>query len=344
MALVERDPGRADRAGGGRAAPGHQPRPARGRRGDLRHRPLGRCRRRRRSGWRRTACGCRRNGTVAVDAGLRAAATRHPRGRRLQRPCRDGAGGRAVRPDAGRDRRGPGGGRAAVQRQPDRGQLRNDPDRGVRPAAGGDRSACRRRRRGRPGTRSTVYRTSFRPMFHTLTGGTARTMMKLVVDKATDRVLGCHMVGEDAAEMIQGFAVALTAGATKRDIRRHRGAAPDRGRGIRHHVPAAQRLILTRDEDDGARLAARFLARAPRAADAGLCATRRRWPRSRASSPPGRRWCSRARRARSRSGWPRSAPARASCSRAATAPRRSPTSTPTRSAIPCACCCRWRWC
>jgi glutathione reductase (NADPH) len=61
-----------------------------------------------------------------------------------------------------------------------------------------------------------VYRTSFRPMFHTLTGMTARTMMKLVVDKATDRVLGCHMVGEDAAEMIQGFAVALTAGATKR--------------------------------------------------------------------------------------------------------------------------------
>ena len=65
-------------------------------------------------------------------------------------------------------------------------------------------------------TRSPIYRTSFRPMFHTLTGGTARTMMKLVVDKASDRVLGCHMVGEDAAEIIQGFAVALTAGATKR--------------------------------------------------------------------------------------------------------------------------------
>ena len=47
---------------------------------------------------------------------------------------------------------------------------------------------------------------------------TCRTMMKLVVDKATNRVLGCHMVGEDAAEMIQGFAVALTAGATKEDF------------------------------------------------------------------------------------------------------------------------------
>ncbi|MGD9509438.1 MAG: glutathione-disulfide reductase [Geminicoccaceae bacterium] len=64
----------------------------------------------------------------------------------------------------------------------------------------------------------TIYRTSFRPMFHTLTGGTTRTMMKLVVDRTSDRVLGCHMVGEDAAEMIQGFAVALTAGATKEDF------------------------------------------------------------------------------------------------------------------------------
>ena len=64
----------------------------------------------------------------------------------------------------------------------------------------------------------TIYRTSFRPMFHTLTGMTPRTMMKLVVDAATRRVLGCHMVGEDAAEMIQGFAVALTAGATKEDF------------------------------------------------------------------------------------------------------------------------------
>ena len=62
----------------------------------------------------------------------------------------------------------------------------------------------------------SIYRTSFRPMFHTLTGMTPRTMMKLVVDKPSDRVLGCHIVGEDAAEMIQGFAVALTAGATKR--------------------------------------------------------------------------------------------------------------------------------
>ena len=63
-----------------------------------------------------------------------------------------------------------------------------------------------------------IFRTSFRPMLHALTGSTTRTMMKLVVDKASDRVLGCHMVGEDAAEIMQGFAVALTAGATKEDF------------------------------------------------------------------------------------------------------------------------------
>lgn len=60
-----------------------------------------------------------------------------------------------------------------------------------------------------------IFRTTFRPMVHTLTGAKSRTLMKLVVDKASDRVLGCHLVGEDAAEIIQGFAVALTAGATK---------------------------------------------------------------------------------------------------------------------------------
>jgi glutathione reductase (NADPH) len=63
-----------------------------------------------------------------------------------------------------------------------------------------------------------IYRTRFRPMFHTLTGFERRTMMKLVVDKATGRVLGCHMVGDDAAEIVQGFAVAMTAGATKAEF------------------------------------------------------------------------------------------------------------------------------
>jgi glutathione reductase (NADPH) len=60
-----------------------------------------------------------------------------------------------------------------------------------------------------------VFRTSFRPLLHTLTGEPVKTMMKLVVDRASDRVLGAHMVGEDAAEIIQGLAIAMTAGATK---------------------------------------------------------------------------------------------------------------------------------
>ncbi|HTN69487.1 MAG TPA: glutathione-disulfide reductase [Methylomirabilota bacterium] len=60
-----------------------------------------------------------------------------------------------------------------------------------------------------------VYKTSFRPLKHTLTGRDERTMMKVVVDHETDKVLGCHMVGPDAGEIIQGLAVAMNCGATK---------------------------------------------------------------------------------------------------------------------------------
>ena len=60
-----------------------------------------------------------------------------------------------------------------------------------------------------------VYRTDFKPLRHTLSGHTERTLMKLVVDDASDKVVGLHMVGADAGETIQGFAVAMKAGATK---------------------------------------------------------------------------------------------------------------------------------
>ncbi|MGH7796951.1 MAG: glutathione-disulfide reductase [Candidatus Binatia bacterium] len=60
-----------------------------------------------------------------------------------------------------------------------------------------------------------IYKTSFKPLRHTLTGRDERTMMKLVVDQTTDHMLGCHMVGPDAGEIIQGLAVALNCGATK---------------------------------------------------------------------------------------------------------------------------------
>jgi len=60
-----------------------------------------------------------------------------------------------------------------------------------------------------------VYAARFRPLRATLSGSAERVFMKLVVDRKTDRVLGAHMVGADAGEVIQGFAVALKCGATK---------------------------------------------------------------------------------------------------------------------------------
>lgn len=60
-----------------------------------------------------------------------------------------------------------------------------------------------------------IYRSSFRPMRHTLTGRDERAMMKLIVDRSSQKVVGAHMVGADAPEIIQGFAVAIKAGATK---------------------------------------------------------------------------------------------------------------------------------
>lgn len=68
--------------------------------------------------------------------------------------------------------------------------------------------------RAQHGTVDT-YVTRFRPLKATLSGSAERVFMKLVVERATDRVLGVHMAGEDAAEIIQGFAVALKCGATK---------------------------------------------------------------------------------------------------------------------------------
>ena len=60
-----------------------------------------------------------------------------------------------------------------------------------------------------------VYRSRFRPMFYTLPDIQTKTLMKLVVHKETDQVLGAHMTGDDAAEIIQGIAIAVKMGATK---------------------------------------------------------------------------------------------------------------------------------
>jgi len=60
-----------------------------------------------------------------------------------------------------------------------------------------------------------LFKSSFRPLKHTLSGRDERAFMKLIVDAATDRVVGAHMMGPDAGEIIQGIAIAMRAGATK---------------------------------------------------------------------------------------------------------------------------------
>jgi glutathione reductase (NADPH) len=66
------------------------------------------------------------------------------------------------------------------------------------------------------GHKVVIFESRFKPMKLTLTESAEQTLMKLVVDAATDRVLGAHMVGPDAGDIIQGLAIALKAGATKR--------------------------------------------------------------------------------------------------------------------------------
>lgn len=65
-----------------------------------------------------------------------------------------------------------------------------------------------------------VFESTFRPLKHTVTKREERSLMKLLVDGATDRVIAAHMVGPDAGEIIQGFAVAITSKATKADFDR----------------------------------------------------------------------------------------------------------------------------
>lgn len=81
-----------------------------------------------------------------------------------------------------------------------------------------------------------VFRSAFRPMIHILPGRDEQALVKLVVDGDTDRVLGVHIVAPDAAEILQGFAVAVRMGATKADL--------DRTIGI--HPTVAEELVTLR--------------------------------------------------------------------------------------------------
>ncbi|WP_134497754.1 glutathione-disulfide reductase [Microvirga pakistanensis] len=81
-----------------------------------------------------------------------------------------------------------------------------------------------------------VYKTAFRPMKATLSGGSERVLMKLIVDKATDKVVGVHIMGHDAGEMIQLAGIAVTMGATKADF----------DRTVAVHPTAAEELVTMR--------------------------------------------------------------------------------------------------
>ncbi len=63
-----------------------------------------------------------------------------------------------------------------------------------------------------------VYFSSFRPMKHTISKRDEISVMKVIVDRQTDKVIGCHMLGRDAPEIIQGLAIAIKCGATKTDF------------------------------------------------------------------------------------------------------------------------------
>jgi glutathione reductase (NADPH) len=83
-----------------------------------------------------------------------------------------------------------------------------------------------------------IFLTRFTAMRHQITGRPRKTIMKLVVDAATDKVLGAHMLGEDGAEIMQGLGIAITAGATKADF--------DRTIGI--HPTAAEEFVTLRTQ------------------------------------------------------------------------------------------------
>ncbi|MEI8394595.1 MAG: glutathione-disulfide reductase [Rhodospirillaceae bacterium] len=88
------------------------------------------------------------------------------------------------------------------------------------------------------GLKIDIYRTGFRPMKHTLSGREERVLIKLVVEQGSERVLGCHMLGNDGPEIVQGLAVALNCGATKADF--------DRTIGL--HPSAAEEFVTLREK------------------------------------------------------------------------------------------------
>ncbi len=83
-----------------------------------------------------------------------------------------------------------------------------------------------------------IYKSRFRPMKHTLSGREERMLIKLIVDAETDRVLGCHILGSDGAEIVQSLAIAMRMGATKADF--------DATMAL--HPSAAEELVTMREK------------------------------------------------------------------------------------------------
>lgn len=97
----------------------------------------------------------------------------------------------------------------------------------------------------RRGHKVEIYQSTFRPMKHTLSGRDERSVMKLIVEKDTGKILGAHMMGVDAPEIVQGIGIAVKAGATKADF--------DATIGI--HPTAAEEFVTMREplraDEDG---------------------------------------------------------------------------------------------
>jgi glutathione reductase (NADPH) len=83
-----------------------------------------------------------------------------------------------------------------------------------------------------------IYCARFKPMKNTLAGRDERTFVKLIVEPRSDRVLGCHMLGTDAPEIVQGLAIAIKCGATKKQF--------DQTVGI--HPSAAEEFVTLREK------------------------------------------------------------------------------------------------
>ena len=86
-----------------------------------------------------------------------------------------------------------------------------------------------------------IYKSVFRPMKHTLSGSDEKMLMKLIVDAASDKVLGCHIMGPDAGEMAQVLGIAVKMGATKADF----------DATIAVHPTAAEELVTMREKWTG---------------------------------------------------------------------------------------------